>query len=67
MNDLPHAAWRKSSLSVHNGACVEVAMLPRGAALRDSKRPGGPVLAVSYPAFGRLVADARSGALNAPA
>jgi hypothetical protein len=42
----PRSAWRKSSGSA-NQDCVEVAALPGGArALRDSKKPGGPVLVV---------------------
>lgn len=38
--------WRKSSLSVNNGECVEVAALESRVVVRDSNRPGGPV--VSY-------------------
>jgi len=46
--DLSHAAWRKSSRSNGgvDGACVEVAELPDQVAVRDSKHPAGPVLAV---------------------
>jgi Domain of unknown function (DUF397) len=50
--DLTHATWRKSSFSGGNGGtCVEIAVLPGSKegsdhviALRDSKKPEGPVL-----------------------
>ncbi len=42
---LPRAAWQKSSYSNPSGNCVEMARLPAGqVAVRDSKRPGDPVL-----------------------
>ena len=41
-------SWRKSSYSTSNGGnCVEVGTAPRTIAVRDSKDPDGPVLAVS--------------------
>jgi hypothetical protein len=45
--DLSSAIWRKSSYSGGNGGdCVEVAdNVPGVVAVRDSKDPGGPVLA----------------------
>jgi Domain of unknown function (DUF397) len=45
--DLSNATWRKSSYSGGNGGdCVEIAAdVPGVVALRDSKDPGGPVLA----------------------
>ncbi|MEV0444408.1 DUF397 domain-containing protein [Streptomyces spectabilis] len=50
-------AWRKSSYSADTGGeCLEVAELPGPhIAIRDSKRPAGPHLAVSAAAFTALV------------
>ena len=36
--------WRKASGSTGNGACVEVAPIEGGVAVRDSKNPDGPIL-----------------------
>ena len=48
-SDLSHATWRKSSRTNDGGggACVEVAGLGNEVALRDSKNPSGPVLAIT--------------------
>jgi hypothetical protein len=55
-------SWRKSSYSTSNGGnCVEVGTAPRTIAVRDSKDPDGPVLAVSregWQAFTRRVQTA---------
>jgi Domain of unknown function (DUF397) len=51
--------WRKSSFSGDGGNCVQVRR--DLAAVRDSKNPAGPQLAV---ALTRLVASVRSGGLT---
>jgi hypothetical protein len=46
-HDIDNLIWRKSSYSGSNGGdCVEIAVLSDNSrAVRDSKDPGGPVLA----------------------
>lgn len=39
--------WHKSSESMSNGHCVEVAARGGGVLVRDSKDPDGPVLSFS--------------------
>ncbi|MEI5098805.1 DUF397 domain-containing protein [Streptomyces sp. PmtG] len=59
------AAWHKSSYSADTGGeCVEVAPLTPHIALRDSKRPHGPVVTVAAPAFAALVEAAVHGTLG---
>ena len=62
--DLANAAWRKSSYSGGNGACVEVAVVPGVVAMRDSKDPSGPALVFSpgeFAAFIRAIAGGEFG------
>ncbi|MFC5749575.1 DUF397 domain-containing protein [Actinomadura rugatobispora] len=50
--------WRKARLSNdQGGACVELAGLPEGVAVRDSKDPQGPRLMVSREAFRTFAAS----------
>ena len=53
--DMSGAVWRKSSYSGANGGnCVEVAAAARTVAVRDSKDPGGPLLAFGPRAWARF-------------
>ncbi|GAA1261568.1 DUF397 domain-containing protein [Sphaerisporangium rubeum] len=59
--DSPRPVWRKSSASA-NQDCVEVAYLAGGTrALRDSKNPGGPVIAVGCDGWAAFVAGLKDG------
>jgi hypothetical protein len=50
--DLRNAKWRKAKRTTSNGGeCVEVAGLPGGIAVRDSKDPDGPALLFDRSAF----------------
>lgn len=52
-------SWRKSSRSGGSGNCVEVAFLPEGPALRDSKNTEGSVL--DAPGLPALIGALRAG------
>lgn len=63
---LEGARWRKSTRT--NGGndpqCVELACLPAGGAVRDSKQPTGAALIFTASAFQAFIAQARSGHLD---
>lgn len=53
--------WRKASFSDSNGACVELAPIDGGVAVRDSKDPRGPVLQFTKLELGAFLDGAKSG------
>ena len=60
--DLSTANWRKSSFSAGGSDnCVEVAVLPRVVAIRDSKDPHGPVHLLRPAAFRDLITRIKRG------
>lgn len=52
--------WRKAAASGNNG-CVEVAALPDGIAIRDSKDPNGPVLRYNQHEWSAFLDGAKKG------
>ncbi|HEV2639403.1 MAG TPA: DUF397 domain-containing protein [Actinocrinis sp.] len=56
------AVWRKASYSnTQGGNCVEVADLPDGMAVRDSKDPDGPTLQFTLAEWQAFVAGIKDG------
>jgi Domain of unknown function (DUF397) len=60
--ELDGAAWRKSSASNSQGACVEFALLGDGAvAMRNSRFPDGPALIYTKAEIAAMLDGARRG------
>src|SRR5690348_18321172 len=64
--DLDGATWRKSTYSNGSGGeCVEVADLPSGRAVRDSKHPEGSILVFTKGGWQAFVQGIQAGELCA--
>jgi Domain of unknown function (DUF397) len=57
----PDSSWVKSSLSMSNGNCVEVASLSGGIGVRDSKDTEGPVLRFTPDEWQAFLGGVRNG------
>jgi environmental stress-induced protein Ves len=62
--DLTGAIWRKSSRSNGGGACVEIAVLPEAAAVRDSKNLSAGALVLDTDAWTSFRAAVKQGELD---
>ncbi|HEV7897877.1 MAG TPA: DUF397 domain-containing protein [Planosporangium sp.] len=62
--DLTRVAWRKSTRSNSSGDCVEVAQLPDGVAVRDSKNPDGAILTFTAREWAAFIGGAKDGEFN---
>jgi hypothetical protein len=60
---LPLQAWRRSSLSLDTGNCVEMRLTDSAVEVRDSKDRGGPVLRVSIAQWSGLIDAINRGTL----
>jgi hypothetical protein len=65
MVDLSGAEWRKSTRSTQD-ACVEIAFVDGGVAVRDSKDRNGPVLRFTAQEWEAFVGGARDGEFELP-
>jgi hypothetical protein len=59
--DLTRAVWIKASASNQNGACVELAAVADGVAMRDSKNPDLPALRYTREELAAFIAGAKAG------
>lgn len=63
--ELPRVVWRKSQRSGNGGQnCVEIAVVERVLAVRDSKNPDGDKLAFSLAEWDAFAERVRSGSFD---
>ncbi|RZS32767.1 uncharacterized protein DUF397 [Herbihabitans rhizosphaerae] len=58
--DFASATFKTSTFTEANGTCVEVAVVPGFAAVRDTKHRAGGHLSVPAPAFADLLSSVRA-------
>lgn len=58
---LGDVAWRKASFSGTSGNCVEIARLPDGFAVRNSRDPGGAALVFTRDEMAAFITGAKNG------
>lgn len=61
MQVTPHAIWRRSSHSGDGNNCVELAHLPAGVGMRDSKSLNGGALLLPRTAWNDLAGRMKAG------
>jgi hypothetical protein len=61
MDELARAQWRKSTRSGGHNDCVEMTRVPRIVAVRDSKDPGGDVVALHPETWAKVSAAIKAG------
>ena len=65
-SDTSGLVWRKASRSAANGECVEIASVPSQVFVRDSKNPGGDMLAYAPETWRQFLVAAKQGHLDVP-
>ncbi|MGH3900372.1 MAG: DUF397 domain-containing protein [Pseudonocardiaceae bacterium] len=61
---LQGVTWRKSRHSNPSGNCVELAELPAGVAIRNSRHPSGPALVHARPEMAAFVQSVKDGTFD---
>jgi hypothetical protein len=65
--DLTGARWFKSSRSGEQGACVEVAVVAEGVAVRDTKNRDGGTLEFTHTEWAAFIDGLKVGTFDLPA